>query len=37
MTTETEDFATAVAEVGRAAGAFVAGDPVLYRSLWSRE
>lgn len=37
MTTKTEDFATAVAEVGRAAGAFVAGDPVPYRSLWSTD
>jgi hypothetical protein len=26
-TTESEDFATVVAEVGRAAGAFVGGDP----------
>jgi ketosteroid isomerase-like protein len=36
MTTNgTEDFATAVAEVGRAAGAFVAGDEKPYASRWA--
>lgn len=31
----TEDFATAVAEVGRAAGAFVGGDEKPYTSCWA--
>jgi ketosteroid isomerase-like protein len=34
-TTESEAFATVVAEVGRAAGAFVGGDPQPYRSRWA--
>jgi ketosteroid isomerase-like protein len=36
MTTHgTEDFATAVAEVGRAAGAFAGGDETPYTSRWA--
>jgi ketosteroid isomerase-like protein len=35
MTDVTEDFAAAVAAVGKAAGAFVAGDPGPYRELWA--
>jgi hypothetical protein len=31
----TEDFATAVAETGRAVGAFVGGDPKPYVSRWA--
>jgi ketosteroid isomerase-like protein len=34
-TTGTEAFATAVAEVGRAASAFVGGDPKPYTSRWA--
>jgi ketosteroid isomerase-like protein len=34
-TTRTEDFATAVAEVGRAASEFVGGDPEPYTSRWA--
>jgi ketosteroid isomerase-like protein len=34
-TTQTEDFASAVADVGRAAGAFVGGDPQPYTSRWA--
>jgi ketosteroid isomerase-like protein len=34
-TTGTEDFATAVAEVGRAASAFCGGDPRPYTSRWA--
>jgi len=33
----TEDFATAVAEVGRAAGTFVGGDPQPYTSRWAHD
>ena len=32
----TEDFATAVAETGRAVGAFVGGDPKPYVSRWAQ-
>jgi ketosteroid isomerase-like protein len=37
MTTETEQFADAVAAAGRAAGAFVGGNPQPYRALWARD
>jgi ketosteroid isomerase-like protein len=36
MGTETE-FAAAVARTGRAAAAFVSGDPAPYRSMWAQD
>ncbi|MGH3615089.1 MAG: YybH family protein [Pseudonocardia sp.] len=36
MDDRTEDFAAAVAEVGRAVSEFVDGDPAQYRERWAR-